>query len=227
MPERSERNDRLDRLDRIESAVLKTSSDVASLTADLRQVVKTQSSQSSLITDLQQEDRNRRNTPWPTLISLALLLVVVGGLALQPVRHNLSWLAEEFEEHRDRDGHPAVLERVASIQRDSDRIEREAEKLEDAVIADRVTAARWEGEVRSKIDSLSMLVQMASKDNEQLDEILQREMGLLDAQTKMDAQWMRSQIESLSSEVTKSVSNRAEMTAWIEAIRERIKEKHQ
>jgi hypothetical protein len=111
-----EHNDQ--RLDRIEVALGTLTADVAKIVSIQEAQADTQRLQAASIRDLQTQDRERRNTPWPTLIGLAALLVTIGGLALSPVVSRLNAMSTEFEAHRDRDGHPNVLARVDNLERD-------------------------------------------------------------------------------------------------------------
>lgn len=182
-----------DRLDRLESGMLDLNKGLSTLTADVNQMVRSQTTQQNQIVELQKADRDRRNAPYATLIAFGALLVSIGALALSPLDKQTAALAVEFENHRDRDGHPAMVERVEQLRSDVRRID--TRDYQDREFDDqfRTEVAEWRGEVRARLSALNE----REEENEE-------------------------DIADLMQQVSVSIRDRVEMTAWVDAIRERL-----
>jgi hypothetical protein len=108
------------RMDRMEQGQMAIQADIAALTANVNTMVQNQTRQQGEIAELRSQDRDRRNTPWGTLITGVVAVLGVGAMALAPLQFRMATMESEFESHRDRVGHPQLVERVDGLARHLD-----------------------------------------------------------------------------------------------------------
>jgi len=186
--------DQAERLNRLEQGIGDLGASLATITADVRQLVDVQRGQAAQITELQRLDRDRRNTPWPTLISIAGLMVVIGGLALSPVVTQVGGISAELENHKHQEGHPHMVERV---QHAMSRIDANAEGIQQ-------------------------MDDVLQREMRLLDDVLQREMRLLADQQGVDLEWIRARITDLTDKADRANQSGAATAAHIERLQQQI-----
>lgn len=175
--------------------------DVARTNASVQSLVDIAKRHDAELTDLQREDRNRRNAPWALLIGMAGILSGFVVLHTRPIEKSLDTLS-------------------ANVVADSRLVRDEAMRASSlaATTRERLEHALQEGEANAEaIRDMDTVVQ---REMRILDEILQREMRLIAERQGTDLSWLREQVADLRQRDGESIKDRAELRAWVEALRE-------
>lgn len=184
-----------------------TIGDVNALRDDLRRIETVTASQSATLDRLiamREEDSARirvveakqgesQPTNWGWVVAAITLFLFVGSLALGPISERLGDLAGEFENHRDRDGHPAMVERVGQTQKDIARIDQRDYEDRERQERFRETVAEFRGEVKATLAWLAEDVRENEVDIASIDGIVR---GILRTRFTLDDYRLLEELQS-------------------------------
>lgn len=147
-----------DTLRQLMESTMRTREDIADVSANVRALVDVSRRHESRLSAV--EGRGRTSPSLvativfgviASFISAVGLCIIIGGLAFTPLNSNHQKLAGEFEMHRDREGHPVVLERV-------NRLAREAQTQDEREYHEQKELNFWKGQVETTLQALDRRV---------------------------------------------------------------------